>query len=305
MLISEAFELYRLDVIEYHNRSLKKTEIHNIACRNLTQFVGDIELSDITRMHVRAWKRHLDIEKSTGKKRSVGTVREYLTQLRMVLKYAHEEGYPCISYTQVELPRKEDPKPEFLTPDQVQELIEVTFDSVRGYSTLNRYRNRAIIALFFCCGIRASELMRLNRDSIRSDNSFVVRGKLDRTRPCKLDAITARYIREYLALRDDSNNALFVTKSGTRISKHTLKDIFDNAQEKVTFNIPLHPHILRHSFATDLMRSGAPIRIVQEMLGHRSLATTQIYTHVVNHDLDVAHMRWHTRLAAVGEPLGV
>lgn len=289
MLLSEAFDLYRLDVIEYRGQSSKVLDEHKRVQRLLTNYLGDVPIDSITLPQIRAWKRELD------KTRECGTVRCYLSRLRVVIKFLHDEGYSVFNYNRIELPKRKDPAPDFLTVDQVKQLLDAVFTSCRGYSTLNRYRNRALISLLFASGLRSAEVRMLDRDSIRSDCSFQVLGKGGKVRPCYIDATTKLYIDEYLSLRTDSNDALFIAnQNGLRLSKHAFQRIFEFAGARVDFKMSLHGHIMRHSFATDLLRNGAPLRYVQEMLGHSSIQTTQIYTHVVDADLKIAHMKYHT-----------
>lgn len=296
MTITEAFEVYRLDVILYENRSVKVEDTHQYVCRLLVAFFGDIQIGNLTLPQVRAWKRHID------KGRAVGTVREYLTRLRMVLAFLREEGHiDIINYKRITLPERDDPSPEFLTIHQIAELITAVFQPARGYANINRYRNRAIVSLLFASGIRSAELRRLNRTDIRDDNTFTVYGKGKKSRLCFIDENSRLYIDEYLTMRTDSNPALFIANQNElRLSKHTFQKIFEMANSKVDFDISLHGHIMRHSFATDLLRNGASMRYVQEMLGHSSIQTTQIYTHVVDLDLQDTHQRCHSKLPLIG-----
>jgi len=289
--ITEAFELYRLDCIIYKNQSAKTEDTHQRVCRLLVKFLGDTKIEDLTISQVRAWKRQID------KGRKVGTVREYLTRLRMVLSFLQQEGYSLLNPSRIELPPRDDEDPQFLTKKQVAQLIEATFLPIRGYSTLNRYRNRAVIGLLFASGIRSAELRRLDITDIREDNTFSVKGKGKKRRLCFIDETTRQYIQEYLELRIDDNPALFIAnQNGKRLSKHSFQRIFEFAGKKVHFDVPLHGHILRHSFATDLLRNGANMRYVQEMLGHSSIQTTQIYTHVVDLDLQNAYKKFHSTI---------
>lgn len=293
MTITEAFNLYRLDVIAYNNQSAKTEETHMYVLKLLVLFMGDISIEELTLSQVRSWKRELD------KGRKVGTVREYLTRLRMVLEFLHDEGYKVpFSYKRITLPSREDLEPQFLTAIQVQQLVEKVFEPARGYSTLNRYRNRAVCQLLFDAGLRSAELRSMDRTTIRADGTFTIKGKDKKRRLCFTNETSRLYIAEYLALRIDSNEALFIAnQNGKRLSKHAFQRIFEFASKRVDFDV--HGHVLRHSFATDLLRNGANMRYVQEMLGHSSIQTTQIYTHVVDADLQGAHDKFHTKLSLV------
>lgn len=292
MRLSEAFNLYREDYIVYNNQSSKTEDTHMRVSRLLLDFLGDIDTSTLTFQQIR------DFKKAISKGRDVSTVREYLIRIRVVLKYIKEEGYRTLDYKRITLPERIEKVPEFLTPDQVDQLLRAAFKPVRGYSTVNRYRNRAIISLLFSSGIRSEELRRLNRTDIRPDNTFTVFGKNSKHRLCFIDDRTRQYIDEYLSLRTDNNPALFIAdQNGLRLSKHAFQLIFVLLRKKVDFEVPLHGHVLRHSFATDLLRNGANMRYVQVMLGHSSILTTQIYTHVTDPDLQDIHKRFHSSQA--------
>lgn len=294
MLITEAFNLYRLDCIVFRNQSPKTEENHNIACKWLTDYFGNIDIETLTFEQIRDWKIWLD-KGTDGRPRSASTVREYIIRLRVVLRHLERKGEPVINYELIAIPKRPERVPEFLTPEQVTELIHAISKPQRGYAMMNRLRNRAIVSLLYASGIRSAELCRLNRPDIRPDGTFTVFGKNSKARLCFLDERTRLYLDDYLMLRTDTNPALFISdQNGNRISKHTIQLIFAGAREKVDFEVPVHCHALRHSFATNLLRNNANMRYVQEMLGHSSLTTTQMYTHVVNEDLHKIYSAYHS-----------
>lgn len=294
MIISEAFNLYRLDCIIFRNQSPKTEENHNIACKWLITYMGDIEIETLTFEMIRDWKIWLD-KGTDGRPRSASTVREYIIRLRVVLRHLERKGYKVVSYELVAIPKRPEHVPEFLTPEQVTELIYAISKPQRGYSTLNRMRNRAIVSLLYASGIRSAELCRLNRSDIQPNGTFTVFGKNSKARLCFLDERTRIYLDDYLIMRTDTNPALFISdQNGNRISKHTIQLIFAGARQKIDFEVPVHCHALRHSFATNLLRNNANMRYVQEMLGHSSLTTTQMYTHVVNEDLHKVYELYHS-----------
>lgn len=290
MTLIEAFDLYRLDVIIYENQSSKTEETHLHTLKLLLQFVGNVQIEDLTFHQVRDWRMEL------GKTRDITTVREYLIRLRMVLRHLREEGHDVMLYTRVKLPpRPDDRIPAFLTKEQVTELLVVMSKPVRGYPRIARLRNCAIISLFYASGIRAAELRGLNRLDLRTDGTFTVVGKGRKARLCFLDDRAKLYIDAYLKTRTDNNPALFIAEqTGLRLSKSGLQFIFARANRLVDFGAPIHPHTLRHSFATDLLRNNTNMRHVQAMLGHSSIQTTQMYTHVVDYDLRMVHQEKHT-----------
>lgn len=294
MTIGDAFGLYRLDCIVFRNQSVKTEENYNSTCKRLVEFCGEKSIEELTLTEIRNWKIWLD-KGTNGKPRDPSTVRGYVICLRNVMHHLQLHGYKVVNYELIAVPKRAQKIPEFLTPDQVRELIECVSNPTRGYANINRLRNRAVISLLYASGIRASELCSLNRSDIRPDNTFTVVGKGKKPRLCFLDQRTREFLEEYLAYRTDTNPALFIAnQNGLRMSNHTLERIFECARGKVSFETPVHAHTMRHSFATDLLRNKASIRYVQDMLGHSSLATTQIYTHVVNADLAEVYAEHHS-----------
>lgn len=289
MILSEAFELYRQDVIIYEDQSSKTEESHRYALKFLIQYLDDIPIEELTFEQVRSWKVWL------GHGRGDSTVREYIIRLRVVLRHLQKRGYAVLDYELVKVPKRREKVPEFLTKEQVAELIAAIVKPHCGYAKINRYRNAAIVSLFYASGIRASELINLDRGAIREDNTFTVTGKGQKVRLCFIDTRTREYLDQYLALRIDNNPALFIAnQGGKRISKSTLQLIFDNVRSKVDFKVQVHPHTLRHSFATDLLRNNTNLLYVRDLLGHSSIITTQIYTHVVDEDLHQVYAEKHT-----------
>lgn len=294
MTLSEAFDLYRLDVIVYKNQSPKTEETHRIAEKLFISFAGDMPINELTFERVRNWKIWLD-KGTNGKPRSASTVREYIIRLRCVLRHMQRLGHETVNYEMIGIPKRPERVPEFLTPDQVTELIEIIGRPQRGYSARNRLRNMAVVSLLYASGIRSAELCRLNRSDIRDDGTFTAFGKGNKSRLCFTDRRTHDLLERYLAIRDDNNPALFISdQNGLRLSKGTVQRIFEFARGKVDFEVPVHCHALRHSFATNLLRNNANMRYVQELLGHSSLTTTQMYTHVVNEDLKQIYAAYHS-----------
>lgn len=294
MTINEAFESYRQDSIVFRNQSPKTEENNNIVKKSLITFFTDIDIGKLTFEEIRNWKIWLD-KGTNGRPRSSSTVRLYIIRLRVVLRYLKLNNHEVLNFETIPVPKRIERIPEFLSPTQVEELIKVVFIPRSGYSTLNRYRNRALISFLYASGIRLSELIRLNKSDIREDNTFTVFGKGGKIRLCFLDSRTRHYLDCYLERRTDSNNALFISdQNNLRVSKNTVQNIFTTAREKVDFQVPLHCHVLRHSFATNLLRNNANLRYVQELLGHSNINTTQMYTHVANEDLKAIYLEKHT-----------
>lgn len=275
MTLSEAFDFYRHDYIVFANQSAKTEENHYVCLRALVLYFGDIDISDLTRDKVRDWKVWLD------KNRSPATLRAYIIKLRVVLAYLRKRGHNVLDPDDIPVPKRVQNVPTFLTRDEVATLIKSTA----------RIKNKAVISFLYASGLRVSELCALNRGQL-GDNSFTVVGKGGKARLCFIDMRTRTLLDLYLESRTDNHPALFLTDAGLRISPGVIQETFKSVRK--TSGIEAHPHALRHSFATDLLRNNANIRYVQALLGHSSLATTQIYTHVVDVDLENVYKNHHT-----------
>lgn len=279
MSLTEAFERYRDDVIVFGNQSPKTEESHYLALKSLLSFVGrDIPVEELTFDTVRRWKEHV------SKGRSPKTVRGYIIKLRVVLAHLRKLGVECLDPELIPPPKAPNTVPQFISPEEVALLIK----------HCRRVRSKAIIALLYASGIRNSELISLNRGDIKED-SFTVVGKGGRARLCFLDKRAAMYISQYLKIRKDNHPALFLsTQRVGRMTPTNVQCVLKCARQNAKINTHVTPHTLRHSFATNLLRSNMNIRYVQELLGHASLETTQMYTHVVNHDLKEQYKLHHT-----------
>lgn len=278
MLISEAFELYRQDVIVFANQSKKTEENHLVCLRALLVFFGDQHIETISFQMIRDWKLALE------KTRSIETVRNYIVKLRVVLDYCTKKGLSVINPDLIPIPKRTDKVPTFITPEDVSRLIEAT----------GKLRNKAIISFLYASGVRVSELCAVDRADLHA-NSFTVVGKGGKARLCFIDGRTASLLDAYLTSRIDENPALFIADvNKLRITAGNVQEIFKYARKKAGFTKPIHPHTMRHSFATDLLRNNANLRYVQAMLGHSSIQTTQMYTHVVDIDLQRIHDKYHS-----------
>lgn len=294
--ISEAFELYRVEVIVYKNQSAKTEEMSGLAAKSLINYCGDIPVSQLTFDLVRKWTSDL------RKTRCSNTVRGYILKLRVVLRHLKRSGYDVMDSELIGVPKRDSHVVDYLEVDEVKRLLEASFEPGSGYSTFKRYRNRAIIALLFSAGIRNGELCSMDRHQIKDGiNSFTIIGKGNKPRICFIDDVTHQYIQEYLDLRDDPYPALFVSqqnKGKERLNPGTIQLIVKNCAIKAGLSKDIHPHTLRHSFATDLLRQNTNLAYIKDFLGHSSIQVTMAYTHIVNEDLHQIHQQKHTVIYA-------
>ena len=296
LTLSEAFELYRKDVIVYKNQSAKTEEMNICAMKSIVNFLGDIPISELEFDQVRKWTSDL------RKTRTSNTVRGYILKLRVVLKHLKARGYEVLDAEAVGIPKRDSRVVDYLEVEEVEAMLHAVFQKGPGYSRFKRYRNRAIIALMFSAGLRNGELCQMERTQIKPGvDSFTVIGKGNKPRVCFIDPVTHRYIDEYLALRDDPYPALFVSeqlKGREKINPGVVQMVVKNAATKAGLSKNIHPHTLRHSFATDLLRNNTNIVYVKELLGHASIQVTMTYTHVVDEDLHQIHRLKHTVIHA-------
>lgn len=197
-------------------------------------------------------------------------------------------------------PKMEKTYPEVLYPEVIEELLKNNMKREDSFM----YRDQAILEVLYFCGIRASELTNIKLEDVdlkgRSIN-IIGKGNKERIVPFTEDCLISlkRYINES---RNDlmknvinKHTYLFVNSNGEKLTTRGLEKILTNIEEKLGMNIHLHPHILRHSFATNLLNNGADLRLIQELLGHESLNTTQVYTHVSDEMIKDAYFAHHPR----------
>lgn len=279
--ISEAFAYYREAEVVAGGLSPETFENYVISEKWSIDFFGDIFVNQITSEGVRAFYFYLSGWQKPN------TIRGELITLRAVLNFCNRKGYQVMDTNDIKIPKRQKIPIDYLEPDEVEMFIDAVAEKRRGYAEYNRIRNVAIVKLFWASGIRVSELCALNRDSIRS-RRFVVVGKSKNPRVCFITEEVEELIKEYLSLRTDNNPALFITKTEKRMTPHEVRDVFRIACQRSDFE-HVRPHVIRRSFATNLLNRGVDIRYIAELLGHESLETTRAYTHVSNQKLQTIY----------------
>lgn len=285
--ISEAFKMYISDYISFKGQSHKTQEAYTSACNELVRRFGDADLCSLDFSDIRDWKLWLD------KGRSSNTVRNYIVCLRVVLRFLKRREYCVINPDDIPVPKRIHTEVEYLTEKEMSDLFAQVVRKKRGYAEINRLKNYAIIKVLYATGLRNNELCSMNIKSIKN-NTFTVIGKGNKPRICFVDDDTIIALEIYLNKRVDNNPALFVTKSGTRMKPGDVRRIFEFIRKNSDEFKYVHPHTIRHSYATKLLKRRVDIRYVKEFMGHSSLDTTAMYTHIINEDLKEIYMKAHT-----------
>jgi len=253
-------------------------------------------------------------EDDNGKPLKKITQNYYIIALRSFLKYLAKMDIETLPAEKIEVGKVSKKEVEFLEAEEVERIIKAA--DGEDFKSL---RDRSILELLFSSGLRVSELVGLNRDRLDlKKQEFAVRGKGDKIRVVFVSDDAKQSLEKYLEKRTDIDEAVFVrdfkalekfsAKGGSasggenkketkslRLTARSIQRIVKYYATKAGIIKDVHPHTLRHSFATDLLINGADIRSVQAMLGHSSITTTQIYTHVTNKQLKEVHQAFHAR----------
>ncbi|MDB4984139.1 MAG: recombinase, integrase/recombinase XerD [Patescibacteria group bacterium] len=251
--------------------------------------------SDITENMIREFRLHLNRSKGVkvrGQNQSTmkkATQNYYLIALRSLLKYLRKRGIDCVAPDIIELAKTGSREIDPLSGDELKRFLDSAADNLR---------DSAMLELFFSTGLRLSELCSLNRDLDLTRDEFSIRGKGDKVRIVFLSDVAKEKLRAYLKSRKDMAEPLFVSdgfrkSSDARLTTRSVQRIVRFYATKAGIYKKVTPHVLRHSFATDLLSNGADMRSVQIMLGHANIATTQVYTHVTDKQLREVHKKFH------------
>lgn len=227
------------------------------------------------------------------------TVRLHFAALRSFYKYlTRREGLPVNPVVEVQLPKAEKKLPVVLTQSQVTTLLEMPFraEQPKQAASWTAHRDAAILELFYSSGIRLSELAALNVEDFDLHQECVrVFGKGSKERICPVGIPAAEAIHAYRNEARVMEGALFISKLRRRLTTRAISDVFRKYHALSGIPVSVSPHKLRHSFATHLLDHGADLRSVQTLLGHASLSTTQIYTHVSIERMKQVYEKAHPR----------
>ncbi len=305
MILKDAVKRYLRNLEQVKNASENTIRNYSRALDLLMETIGeDVELEKISLETIDDYRDKIFEKKSirSGKRISRSTQNIYLIPIRTFLKFCHRRdlGKNLLSPEKIELVKNDPRDVAGITQEELERLRE-TDGSKNNQINL---RNRAIIELLYSTGLRVSELKDLNIENVNLKlKEFSIVGKGKKVRVVFVTDRAVEAVEKYLDTRTDVFKPLFLNTRGAqgeddlsgenrRLSRTSIEVMVRKRGILAGITRPITPHVLRHTFATTLLRNGAELRSVQEMLGHSNIATTQIYTHVVNADLKKTHNKF-------------
>ncbi|MBR9760917.1 tyrosine recombinase XerC [bacterium] len=278
------------------NSSPRTLENYTLAIRLFREWLGDrfTTWRELTADHFRAYL--FELLKAELKR---STIRLRFAAFRSFYKYlVHRRGYPKSPVAEVELPKADKPLPVVLTLAQIEELLALPLKLPleKQAPEWMPLRDAAILELFYSTGLRLAELAALDIEQIDTMNECVkVRGKGSKERIVPIGSYALTAMQKYQSAAAIHQGPLFLSKLQKRLSTRSIGNVLNKYLQHSSIAFKVTPHKFRHSFATHLLDHGADLRSVQALLGHASLSTTQIYTHVTKERLRKAYDAAHPR----------
>lgn len=296
-----------LEYIEIEKgRSLKTVANYDHYLERFFDFSKVKKPSDITDTVLREYRLWLNRQKSGKKQPGLQGASEslkkrtqnyYLIALRSFLKYLARRRVPSLHPDQIELAKVAERSIDLISRTELDRLMNAPAgDEVQAL------RDKAILSLLFSTGLRVSELCSLTRDLDLGSDEFSIRGKGEKVRVVFLSDDAKSALKKYLAKRKDMDDAMFIqlgknakNAESLSITPRSIERTVKHYAIKAGITKKVTPHVIRHSFATDLLQNGADLRSVQMLLGHANIGTTQIYTHVTDKQLREVHKKFHNK----------
>ncbi len=247
------------------------------------------DLDKVVEEDIRDYLEYLNL-----KKENISSIRRKISTFKTFYKflynnnYMDKKDYPMV---RISYPKMEKKLPKFVYYNDLLEIIDESSKDKDGV------RDRLIIEMLYATGVRVSELVNIKYDDIDFDNKrIIITGKGNKQRIVYFGDYALEVLNEYMRTHDrNKDNYLFTNAKGDKITDRGVRYIIDNIMSKLSVKVHVTPHVLRHTFATDMLNNGCDIKIVQELLGHSSLRTTEIYTHVTNERLRNVYLTSHPR----------
>lgn len=305
------------DFLEYcevdRGRSSKTVANYDFYLARFQEFVGDVAPSKITDTLVHEYRLWLNrLTDRDGEPLKKNTQNYHLIALRSLLKYLARRDVESLAAEKVDLAKVPERDISFLEAEEIERLLAAPFAALEKATPSQRLtalRDKAALEMLFCTGLRVSELAHLKREDVSLKRTeFTVRGKGSKKRVVFMSRAALDALKHYLEARRDINPHLFIPhdrakRAQTRkddadsepLTARSIQRIVERYARAAGIMKQVTPHTLRHSYATDLLRNGADLRAVQAMLGHSSITTTQIYTHVTDKNLREIHAKFHRK----------
>ncbi|MEW6407870.1 MAG: tyrosine-type recombinase/integrase [Patescibacteria group bacterium] len=296
-----------VDFLDYceveRNRSPLTVQNYDHYLHRFLEFTKITKPQQITLDLVRKYRIFLNRYKDERERPLKKITQSYhVTALRAFLKYLAKRDIKTLAAEKIELPKVPSRQIEFLDSEELEKLM-----AQADIKTTNGLRDRAILEMLFSTGLRIGELVKLSRSEVSpKKDEFSVVGKGDKIRVVFMSDRAKRWLELYLRKRQDNLKPLFINHpkskkmegkiqnlNSRRLTVRSIERQIKKYAMLAGINKKVTPHVLRHSFATDLLANNANIRAVQAMLGHANLSTTQIYTHVTNTELKQIHKKFH------------
>lgn len=269
------------------NVSPKTMENYSLRLNRFLEFCGDVEISKINRMQLLDYRMALH---QNGL--SVRTINYHIVAIRAFFKFVLKNDIDCMSPDKLELAKTPPREVNYLEDKEIENILSAPNQYTKN--AIQQARDNAILQFLYGTGLRVTELITLQKKDIKLDsNQFSVVGKWSKLRSVFTTKNAINALKKYIALRNDTSPYLFISLSkngfGQHLSRNSIEDLVRKYAKLWGINKKVTPHTLRHSFATTLIKKWADIRAVQTLLGHASITTTQIYTHVDDKHLQKVH----------------
>lgn len=260
----------------------------NYSVNTYTSYINDLyyfyifvkkDLTKVTFEDIKDYLEHLNL-----KKEKTSSIRRKISSLKSFYKFLYKNNYinkKDYPLTKIAYPKMEKKLPKFIYYNDLLEIINESSKDKYGV------RDRLIIEMLYATGVRVSELINIKINDIDFNNRrIIVLGKGNKERIVYYGEYAEEVLKEYMKTHERKNhNYLFVNSKGGKLTDRGVRYIIDNIMSKLSVKTHVTPHVLRHTFATDMLNNGCDIKVVQELLGHSSLKATEIYTHVTNEHL--------------------
>lgn len=295
-LITQFLEYLEIE----RNRSAKTVRNYKFYLKRFNEWMGNASPSAITQEKVRQYRLWLNrFADEHGRTLKKNTQNYHLIALRAFLKYLAKRDIKTMSAEKIELGKMPERIVDFLEGSDLERILEAP--TLAETPEIIKKRDKAILEMLFSTGLRVSELANLKKEQVNlKKEEFTVRGKGDKPRVVFLSNQAKFWVKQYLEARQDVSPFLFVShdrahESESALTPRSVERLVKKYSKIAGITKKVTPHTMRHSYATDLLMNGADIRSVQAMLGHSSITTTQIYTHITNQQLRDVHKSFHGR----------